>query len=186
MQDVDPVNNHYNYIFPNCKYYSNHDFTTSFGNHTRAGLSFIHFNARSLSSNSLKYKFDIIAKSETWLNMHTQDDYELEGHEVCHKVRNTKREHTCKYIHHKSIVVDNLLERVTVKIMIRGHKNVIISCLYRTPGSSTNAFSQTLCDLYTDLCLSKTILICGDFNLDILKQSSNNVTKHFLDTMYTM
>ena len=131
---------HY-YIIPNCKYYSNHDFTTSFGKHTRAGLSFIHFNARSLSSNfklvadyltDLKYKFDIIAISETWLNMHTQDDYELEGYEVCHKVRNAKRgggvacyvkrEHTCKYIHHKSIVVDDLLECVTVEIMIRGHK----------------------------------------------------------------
>ena len=71
----------------------------------------------------LKYKFDIIAISETWLSMHTQDDYELEGYEVCHKVRNTKpgggvacyvkREHTCKYIH-------DLLECVTVEIMIRG------------------------------------------------------------------
>ena len=87
MQYVDPVNNHYNYIFPNCKYYSNHDFTTSVRNHTRAGLSLIHFNARSLSSNfkliadyltGLRYKFDIIAISKTWLNMHTQDDYELE------------------------------------------------------------------------------------------------------------
>ena len=90
--------------------------------------------------------------------MHTQDDYELEGYEVCHKVRNTKRgggvacyvkrEHTCKYIHHKSIVVDDLLECVTVEIMIRGQKNVIISCLYMTSGSSANAFSQTLCDVY--------------------------------------
>ena len=86
---------------------------------------------------------------------------------MCHKVRNTKRgggvacyvkrEHTCKYIHHKSIVVDDFLECVTVEIMIRGHKNVIICCLYRTSGSSTNAFSQTLSDLYTDLSLAKPI-----------------------------
>ena len=39
---------------------------------------------------------------------------------------------------------------------------------------------------YTDLSLSKTIFICGDINLDILKYSSNNVTKHFLDTMYSL
>ena len=49
MRDVDPVNNHYNYIFPNCKCYSCQDFTASFGNYMKNGLSFINFNARSLS-----------------------------------------------------------------------------------------------------------------------------------------
>ena len=36
--------------------------------------------------------------------------------------------------------------------MISGHKNVIVSCLYRTPGSNTNDFSEILYDLY---CLFK-------------------------------
>ena len=54
MHDVDPVNNHYNYIFPNCKYYACQEFTASFGNYMNNGLSFIHFNARSLSS-TFKY-----------------------------------------------------------------------------------------------------------------------------------
>ena len=35
MHDVDPVNNHYNYIFPNCKYYSCQDFIASFGNYMK-------------------------------------------------------------------------------------------------------------------------------------------------------
>ena len=83
MQDVDPVNNHYKYIFPNCKYYSCQDFTASYGNYMKKGLPFIHFNARSLSSNfmfisnsltELNTKFDLITISETWSNTLTVDD----------------------------------------------------------------------------------------------------------------
>ena len=48
------------------------------------------------------------------------------------------------------------------------HKNVVVSCLYRTPGSNTNDFSEILYDLYSELSVSKTNFICGDFNLDIL------------------
>ena len=205
MHDVDPVNNHYNYIFPNCKYYSCQDFTASFGNYMKNGLTFIHFNARSLNSNfkyisnfltELNITFDLITISETWSNTRTVDDYDLKGYDVCHNVRNNKKgggvayyvnkELASKYIHHKSIVVDNLLECITIEIMISGHKNVIVSCLYRTPSSNTNNFSEILYDLYSELSVSKTIFICGDFNLDILKHNFDHAAKHFLDTMYSL
>ena len=70
--------------------------------------------------------------------------------------------------------------------MISGHKNVIVSCLYRTPGTNTNDFSEILYDLFSELSVSKSIFICGDFNLDILKHNSNHATKYFLDTMYSL
>ena len=53
------------------------DVTASYGNYMKKGLSFIHFNARSLSSNfkfisnfltELNTKFDLITISETWSN----------------------------------------------------------------------------------------------------------------------
>ena len=100
MQDVDPVNSHYKYIFPNCKYYCQ-DFTASYGNYMKKGLSFIHFNARSLSSNfkfisnfltELNTKFDLITISETWSNTQTVDDYDLKGYDVYHKVRNNRKD----------------------------------------------------------------------------------------------
>ena len=173
MQDVDTVNNHYNYIFPNCKYYSCQDFTASFGNYMKKWtvINCIHFNARSLNSNfkyisnfltELNIKFDLITISETWSNTPTVDDYDLKGYDVCHKVRNT------------------------IEIMISDHKNVIVSCLYtlyRTPGSNTNDFSEILYDLYSELSVSKTISICGYFNL---KHNSDRAAKNFLDTMYSL
>ena len=205
MQDVDPVNNHYKNIFPNCKYYSCQDFTASYGNYMKKGLSFINFNARSLSSNfkfisnfltELNTKFDLITISETLSNIQTVDDYDLKGYDVYHKVRNNRKgggvacyvnkQLASKCIPHKSIVVDNLLECITIELMICGHKNVIVSCLHRTPGSNTNDFSEIQYGLFSELSVSKTIFICGDFNLDILKHNSNHATKYFLDTMYSL
>ncbi len=52
------------------------------------------------------------------------------------------KELASKYIPHKSIVVDHL------------HKNVIVSCLYRTPGSNINDFSEIIYDLYSELSVS--------------------------------
>ena len=196
MQDVDPVNNHYKYIFPNCKYYSCQDFTASYGNYMKKGLAFIHFNARSLSSNfkfisnfltELNNKFDLITISETWSNTQTVDDYDLKGYDVYHKVRNKRKgggvacyvnkELASKCIPHKSIFVDNLLECITIELMISGYKFFIVSCLYRTPGSNTNDFSEILYALFSELSVSKTFFICGDFSLDILKHNSNHVVQ---------
>ena len=47
--------------------------------------------------------------------------------------------------------------------MISGHKNVIVSCLYRTPGSNTNDFSEILYDLYSELSVSKTFFYMWRF-----------------------
>ena len=69
-------------------------------------------------------------------------------------------------------------------MMISCHKNVIVSCLYRTPGSNTNDFSEIMYDLYSELSVS-IFFLCGDFNLDILKHNSDQAAKHFLDTMYS-
>ena len=69
--------------------------------------------------------------------------------------------------------------------MISGHKIVIVSCLYRTPSSNTNDFSEILYDLYSEISVSKTIFICGYFNLDILKHNCDHAAKHYLDTMYS-
>ena len=70
--------------------------------------------------------------------------------------------------------------------MISGHKNVIVSCLYIPLVSNTNDVSEILYDLYSKLSVSKTIFICGDVNLDILKHNSDHAVKHFLDIMYSL
>lgn len=47
-----------------------------------------------------------------------------------------------KVVENITTVIDNLLECITVEICEEKNKNVIISCLYRAPGSSIEAFKE--------------------------------------------
>ena len=60
---IDPVNNLYNNILVNCKYYDNFQFNV-LSKKENTGLSIIHFNARSLNAN-----FDHITDFMCTLNM---------------------------------------------------------------------------------------------------------------------
>lgn len=41
-----------------------------------------------------------------------------------------------------SAVVDNVLECLTIEISMVNKKNVIVSCIYRTPGSNMDVFKN--------------------------------------------
>ena len=93
---------------------------------------------------------------------------------------------TCKFLPAQSIFVNELLESIYVEVIISGHKTILITCLYRTTGSNLRHFLDCLEQLFSELSVSKTIFVCGDFNLDILKHNTNAGTNQFLDTMYSM
>ena len=78
--------------------------------------------------------------------------------------------------------MDELLESISA-----GHTNIIIICLCVTPGSNLRNFLDCLEQLFFELSVSKTIFVCGDYNLDILKHNTNSDvgTNHFLDTVYS-
>jgi hypothetical protein len=75
-KDIDPDNNFYKDVKNKCHYYTDTQFIKKFN--TNKGLNIIHFNARSLKANldhiknylqNLGNVFDIIAITETWLDM---------------------------------------------------------------------------------------------------------------------
>ena len=198
------MHNHFTNIFPDTKYYSGHVLNTS-SKPLTPGISFIHLNARSLNSNfreiddylsSLNYKFDIIAISETWVSEPEHNKFNINGYDVYHTNRKNKRgggvalyvkqELACKFLSCKSLVVDDLFECCTLEILISGHRNIIVSCIYRCPGSNTDIFSEHIVQLFFELTMRKTVFLCGDFNIDILKHKVNQGTKSFLDTMYSI
>ena len=198
------MHNHFTNIFPDTKYYSGHVFNTSRKPLT-PGIYFINLNARSLNSNfreiddylsSLNYQFDIIAISETWVSEPEHNKFNINGYDVYHTNRKNKRrggvalyvkqELACKFLSCKSLVVDDLFECCTLEILISGHRNIIVSCIYRCPGSNTDIFSEHIVQLFFELTMRKTVFLCGDFNIDILKHKVNQGTKSFLDTMYSI
>ena len=81
-----------------------------------------------------------------------------------------KQDLACKFLSCKSLVVDDLFECCSIEILVSGHRNIIVSCIYRCPGSNIDTFSEHIVQLFVELTIRKTVFLCGDFNIDILKQ----------------
>ena len=95
--DIDPNKNVYNNI-SKCKYYTDVQLNEEIGGVN--GLSFIHFNARSLKTNFHKIKdyilelninFDIIAITETWIEPNLISDFNINNYDAFHITRGTRR-----------------------------------------------------------------------------------------------
>ena len=48
--------------------------------------------------------------------------------------------------------------------------------VYRTLGSDIDQFCESIVQLFTDVMLSKSTFVCGDFNIDLLKLETHNGT----------
>ena len=74
-----------------------------------------------------------------------------------------KQELACTFLSCKSLVVDDLFECCPLDILISGHRNIIVSCIYRCPGSNTDIFSEHIVQLFFELTMRKRVFLCGDF-----------------------
>lgn len=167
-------------------------------------LSIIHFNSRSMYANfgSIKdflqcftHPFSIIAISETWFSNERGIDFALNGYELVHVNRNDKTRGGVAFFIHESIkfhvvngmslAVDGIMECLTVEICNEKKKNVIVSCVYRTPGTSITIFNEWMDKLFSPVT-QKTLFICGDFNIDLLNPTKEKNIEDFTDTMYSL
>ena len=187
MFNIDPDNHFHASLPTDTKYYSDEQFVREVK--SVSDLSFIHFNARSLNKNIQKIKDTIIAISETWAEADTIDGFTISGYEAFHIVRGQRKGGgVALYVHCrfncairavKCKVVEQLFECVTVELDLKKHTNITVSCVYRTPGSDVDLFCESL-----DVVPRKSMFICGDFNIDLMKYETHNGTKRFLDCMY--
>ena len=201
-RNIDPDRNYFNSIISKCQYYT--DFQFNQIESTDIGLSMVHFNCRSLNRNfeeiksylnELNHTFDIIAMSETWVQSINNFYFYLEGYDVVHRDRQNKRGGgvaiyikngiELRLINEMSLVIDNLLECITIEVCFKNQKNTVISCVYRTPNSDLDIFNEKINDILSKARGNKDIYICGDFNIDLLKHESNNGTNNFLNILYS-
>ena len=87
----------------------------------------------------------------------------IHGYDAYHIVRNNKKgggvacyvkqELTSKCLTSKSMVVDDVFECTTIEIQVSGYRNIIVSCIYRSPGSDVKVFSEHVEQLFLDLSL---------------------------------
>lgn len=198
--NIDPENHFYNDINCNCEYYTDEQFK---GNVILDdSLSIIHFNSRSLHRNFTKIKdyitqfskLSVIAISESWISKEKEADVELDDYELFTSNRANKNgggaalyvhnDYKCKIIETMSMIVENIMEIVTVELYVVKSKSVIISSIYRTPGSCLDTFNDKLSEIFGNE--KKKVFVCGDFNVNLLNTNEHKKTRDFVDTMYSL
>lgn len=199
-EEIDPDSNFYFNGIYKCGYYTDEKFNKDIK--MGGNLSIVHFNSRSLYANfdhiqdyllSFANPFNIIAVSETWLNEDKGTDFYLEGYKfVCKNRRNKSGGGAALFIEESinfvtlenmSIVVENVMECVTIEISMLNGRKIVICCVYRAPDSKVEVFSECLSELITKL-KQKNVFICGDFNIDLINPNNIAATNDFINTMY--
>jgi hypothetical protein len=170
-------------------------------------LSIIHFNARSLPKNmnqwsvylnSLKFKFNIIGVSETWLNNDNAHLYTFDGYIHYNLTRENRRgggvslfiaEDLKVLSRHDLNVMNHFMEAIFVEIpkeCFQSKNNVIMAMIYRPPNTDLSSFNCKLAEILDTLKNEhKDIYLLGDFNINILESSSHVPTAEFIETIYS-
>ena len=152
-----------NHLRSPCKYYKEDHFAVLKKNKSGRPISFIHFNARGLRTNFNKIEhllnefestFDVIAISEPWLESDDCTDVMIEGYEVRNVIRKNRKSggaaiYINKSVNFKSmkcmsLQIDNIMKCVSIELCINRGKNIIVTCVYTTCGSSISAFSEQI------------------------------------------
>ena len=82
-----------------------------------------------------------------------------------------------------SVAIDDVLESVTLEVNVECGKNFIISCVYRAPGSDLDSFFKYIELFLQSIKNNKSIYLCGDFNIDLLKEQTHKGTNDFLELL---
>lgn len=144
---------------------------------------------------SFTHSFKIIAISETWFSCNRGINFTLNGYELLYVNRNDKTRGGVAFFVHQSIkfevvqsmtlAVNGIMECLSIEIQNAKKKNIIVSCVYRTPGSCVETFNEWMRKLFSPVN-QKTLFICGDFNIDLLNPTKQNNIDDFIDTIYSL
>lgn len=141
------------------------------------GLHFIHFNIRSLFPKLAelktfisKYKFAVIALSETWLDSSVTDsEVHLDGFSIVRRDRDRQGGGVCLYISNdlafterKDLDTDKL-EAVWVNLLLPKSKPILIGSCYRPRRQSV--FTELLEYVLNSVRSDTEWFILGDFNI---------------------
>ena len=201
-QDIDPDNNFFFNLNENCHYYTSEQFNAKID--CTGKLTIIHFNSRHLSKNFHAIKdylhtfaipFHVIAISESWITEGEETNYTLEGYDLVNINRQNKggggvgifviNDLQFHIVDEMTVTMDNVLECITIEICMEKTKNIIISCIYRTPGTSIEIFTNWIDSMFSKFC-NKVVVFCGDFNIDLLNPSNYSAIDTFINTMYSV
>ena len=159
-------------------------------------------NSRSFRSNfdniiqlltEIKFNFDFIIFTETWLTLHDIDIYKISNYTSIHTIRNNKRgggvaiyinnNLNFNILYNLTFTIDNLIDICTIEF-IYNNTNIILSSIYRPPYSNIDSFTHIISNYLHSISHNKTVYVFGDFNIDIFKHNNNKHIKDFIDNIY--
>ena len=216
LSQIDPDVNFYNnvnsHLGLSCNYYLENTFyelvkSQMHNSTTENGFSLCHLNIRSLRANlsafeltlhNLRFHFTAIGISETWLNDHNCDLYDIAGYNLIEVHRHTKKgggvgiflDNNIPYqIRSNLCLTDDVSECVFIEIdkeIFKRDKNIIIGVIYRPPNSDLDAFNSSISLLLSELMQeNKHCYIMGDYNINLLNYENHQLTAEFVDQLHS-
>lgn len=210
FNDIDPDIHHFSSLFPSfdndkhCDYIDIKNFNESVTTNQN-DFTVLCWNCRSLypkideiklTISELNCNFDIITFCESWLNETSKDMIQFDNYNSLHSLRsNGKRgggisTYISKHIDSRLIPLATMnndnIETLFIDLTHNG-KRIVLGTIYRPPSgchiSFKNEFNRILSlfnkSLYTN------ILICGDFNYDLLNHENCETTSSFLNDIHS-
>lgn len=207
FDDVDIDLNHLNRIYPEYNsiksslYYNADKFNEEYQK-DKSDLSVFHLNVRSImlkadeiqaELSTFNIDFDIICFTESWLTLQSCDSVSFNNYVAYHSLRTDRRGGGISaYVSskHKVNVVKNIsivtlyIESLFLEIL-DGCNRILCGIIYRPPAGDCSLFMDSLQEIITsfDRGIYKDVILCGDFNFDLLQLELNASTQLFFNTM---
>ena len=206
LSDDDDTNS----LFSNtitCEYTSEKDCRSFFSANKGYNFTILHFNARSLNSSFDKIKCllssaqirpTVIAITETWLTDSTANTYFLPDYNFVYNNRTSSGgggvgifindTFDFSVCHDLNRMLPHI-ECLYIEINRPDKHNILIGCIYRPSNPKSNAaieqfnldLNETLDTLVTRK--TKSIILGGDFNLDLLNYGNHAATSDFMNNL---
>ena len=207
LDNIDADTNHFDQLYPSVnasnsrQYYSSNDYNEKFCVSSVNDLNVIHLNIRSLSKNGdelcaflslIKTNFDVVCLSETWVSELGIVDDIFPNYNSYHSIRKNsigggvaiylKKNINCKIIPEITLN-ESYIESVFIQ-SCRLNKKFLIGCCYRPPSGDLEQFQEFIDNKLNNLSSeSNDLIVCGDFNLDMLKITENRSCENFYHSM---
>ena len=189
----------------NCKYYNSEEFVDEFSN--SKCFSAFHLNIASLTKHFdelqtllslLNINFSVIGITETKFlkDIQPSTNFTLNGYCCEHTPTEMSAGGALLYISNhltykprkdlnNSFYQSNDLESVFIEIVYEKKKNVIIGCVYKHPKMCIDNFNNNFLHPLLDKVNKekKSLILMGDFNINLLHADTDNSVSDFLDIL---
>ena len=187
-------------------YYTSNEWKLNSNKNNLFNFNIININIRSLKKNFDKLimflntfddHFDIVSITETWLSDNNIFIFNIPGYNhICSNRKHKNGGGVLIYIreHYQfnilSTISNNYYDNISIEIIFEKSKNIIFITIYFPPTLEKIAHSTFIDFLINNfqqhVSNDKKMIICGDFNIDLVHINTNKVANTFFDTMISL